>query len=59
MNYPTGTKHWNGRWYLGFTLKDVVFRPGALDMLKHPSRMGNKLYVPEPLGNEPQRDQTA
>ena len=34
------------RLYKGFTMADASKRTGSLDMLKHPSKMGNWLYYP-------------
>lgn len=36
----------NHRPYKGFSLQDVVFRPRALDMLKHPSKYGTLSQYP-------------
>jgi len=33
--------------YKSFTLEQCATRPGSLDILKQPSRMGNKLYYPD------------
>ena len=32
-----------------FTLRKIATRPGSLDILKMPSRIGSKLYYPEEL----------
>ena len=32
-----------------FTVQKISTRPGSLDILKMPSRMGGKLYYPEEL----------
>ena len=37
------------RWvriYKGFTMEEAATRTGSLEMLKHPSKMGNWLYYP-------------
>lgn len=34
------------RMYKGFTMEEAATREGSLEMLKHPSRMGNLLYYP-------------
>jgi hypothetical protein len=42
----------SARDYKGFSLKDVVYRPGALDMLAKPSRYGSILSYPKLFNQE-------
>ena len=49
--------------YKGFKLRDVATRPGSIDMLDLPSRIGNTLYYPNgdtvKMYDEPRRTGSA
>ena len=40
------------RTYKGFSLADIVYRPGALEILAKPSRFGSNLSYPRVLTKE-------
>ena len=41
------TEYWQRSEYKGFTLKNVVYRVGALNMLAYPSRVDASLFYPD------------
>jgi len=40
-------EYWKRPLYKGFKIADVVHRPGALDVLKYPSRVSNTYFYPD------------